>query len=107
MADLPDPKFTTGRWDITVRWKKDRQCGPGIWINSPGHKTVVDTGAMDVFPLSPADKALIESAPEMYDELARLLPVMESAPEPKLGQIDWPKLARGVRAILLKANPPT
>lgn len=56
-------KHTPGPWKVIVRRESVGVCGPGIWIHSDGHRTVVDTGAMQTWPIAEPDRRLIAAAP--------------------------------------------
>ena len=45
------------KWKIHHRTETKGLCKPGIWITTESGRTVVDTGAIDVWPLSDADLA--------------------------------------------------
>lgn len=60
-------------WDLHIRRVPAGACKPGIWIDGPNHKTVVDTGAIDSWPLSPEDAEFITRACNCHDELLAAL----------------------------------
>ena len=79
-------------WTIHQREEGEGECGPGLWItdseDAEGRfkRTVVDTGALEAWPLSEADKRIIEAAPDMLDKLEELLELTE----PFLPDLDQP-----------------
>lgn len=70
---MSESKHTAGPWDIHIRKTTAGDCGAGIWIQGANHKTVVDTGAMDSWPLSEANARLIATAPDLLAACKALL----------------------------------
>ena len=69
---------THGPWSVFQRTKREGECGPGLWIYNPDTKrTVCDTGAIDAWPLSDADRRLIEAAPAMSKALQHILVLIQ------------------------------
>jgi len=56
-------------WTVHKREKREGECDPGLWITDAKGNTVVDTGAIDCWPLSEKHKAMIEALPELLDAL--------------------------------------
>jgi len=73
----------TKHWDVHVRTVAAGDCKPGIWIQefsgdgTPG-RTIVDTGALDAWPLSEPDRRLIAAAPELLAALKDTLCLAEA-----------------------------
>lgn len=73
----------TKHWDVYVRECPAGDCGRGVWIQEFGHngtpvRTVVDTGALDAWPLNDADRRLIAAAPELLEALKDTLHLAEA-----------------------------
>ncbi|KKM52182.1 hypothetical protein LCGC14_1555120 [marine sediment metagenome] len=62
-------EHTPGPWTLSIRTEPEGLLGPGIHIyRSDGNQaTVVDTGAMDVWPLHEANARLIAAAPDLLE----------------------------------------
>lgn len=70
---MTDTRHTPGPWASEVRTTREHECAPGLWMRSPSG-TVFDTGNLAAWPIKPADKALLDAAPEL---LAALRDVLE------------------------------
>jgi hypothetical protein len=65
-------------WTVFKRKKKEDAFDPGLWIVDAKGNTIVDTGALDVYPLSDQHKAMIEALPEAFEALHSSLRIAEA-----------------------------
>lgn len=59
-----DNKHTPGPWQVTTRVHQGGKTGD-IWISSLTNNSVLDTAAIDCYPLKEADRLLIEATPDL------------------------------------------
>lgn len=91
-------EHTPAPWSVYLRKKAEGECLPGLWIHNPEtHRTVCDGGAPNEFPLSNADRKLIEGSPKLLDRCVRLYEYLVSLRE--LGAVTGPTIDREIEEV--------